>query len=155
MGYDVEIQEIQPRPIAVARATVRPTEIGVALTRALLPRVYQFLTAHSLTPSGPPIAIYHEFGASQVVLEGGVPVNAAFSGAGDVRSSELPGGRVAVTRHIGPYHELGAAHDAIRAWLAERGLTAVRPIWEIYPMPPGGEPDSAKLVTEVYWLLSD
>ena len=155
MAYDVEIQEIQPRPIAVARATVRPAEIGVTLTRDLLPRVYQFLTARGLTPSGPPVAIYHEFGANQVVLEGGVPVSAGFSGDGVVRSSELPGGRVAMTRHLGPYEKLGAAHDAIRAWLAERGLQAVRPIWEVYPMPPGGEPDSAKWLTEVFWLLAE
>jgi effector-binding domain-containing protein len=153
MAHDVEIRDLQPQPIASVRTTTTPAEIGATLTQTLLPRVYAFLADHHLTPSGPPVAVYHEFGPDRVVLEGGVPVAAAFQGDGTVQPSELPGGRVATTRHIGPYERLGETHDAIHQWIADHGHQLAGPTWEVYWMPPGGEPDPGKLVTGVFWKI--
>ncbi|MGH2459752.1 MAG: GyrI-like domain-containing protein [Chloroflexota bacterium] len=153
MEYQVELREIQPRFVARAGGSCPASAVGDTLTRVLLPRVYQFLAARRIAPAGPPIALYHEFSADRARLEGAVPVDATFDGDDEVQPGALPGGRVATTRHVGPYHELGAAHDAVVRWIRDRGYRAVRPNWEVYPMPPGGEPDPARLVTEIYWPI--
>lgn len=153
MPYDIEIRDIAPQPIASVRITTTPPEVGVALTQNLLPRVYGFLSDHQIVPSGPPVAVYHDWAPDRVGLEGGVLVAAPISGDGTVTASELPGGRAAVTRHVGPYVGLGEAHEAVRHWILANGQEILGPSWEIYHMPPGGEPDSAKWTTEVFWRI--
>ena len=64
------------------------------------------------------------------------------------RVRPLPGGPVAVTRHVGPYATLGLAHHALVAWAQERGLDATGPLREAYLNDPD-EVDPDALVTEV------
>jgi effector-binding domain-containing protein len=152
MDYHVEVREIQPQPIACIRATTIPSEVGVTLTRNLSV-VYGFLGRQQVTPSGPPVSVYDEFQPDRVVFAAGVPVARPIQGDGTVASGELPGGRVAVTHHVGPYDGLGAAHAAVRRWIADHGYTIVDPTWESYPMPHGGEPDPSKVVTELFYPI--
>lgn len=154
MTYDIEIRVIQPRPIASSRATTTPEQVGSVLTQTLLPGVYAFIQARGLAVNGPPVAVYHRFEPDQVELEAGVPVAAEFEGDDRVQRSVIPGGSVAATRHVGPYEGLGAAYTALRQWIADHGYQIVGPAWESYPMPPGGEPDPARLTTDVFWLVA-
>ena len=153
MDYQIELRELTPRWIASSQGTCTPGEIGDTLTKVLLPRVYRFLAARSIPPAGPPMAVYDEFSADRVVFAGGVPVGATFEGDDEVQPRQLPGGRVAVTRHVGPYSGLSAAYAAIQEWARAGNYRLGTPSWESYPMPPGGEPDPAKWVTEVYWPI--
>ncbi len=153
MEYQIEIREIQPRWIASASATCTPETIGDTLTKVLLPRVYRFLTDRKIAPAGPPVAVYDGFAPDRVLLSGGVPVAASFDGDDEVKPRELPGGRVVTTVHVGPYSGLGPAYAAIQEWAKARNDRLGTPSWEVYPMPPGGEPDPAKWVTEIYWSV--
>jgi effector-binding domain-containing protein len=67
-----------------------------------------------------------------------------------VTASELPAGQAAVTVHRGSYAGLGAAHQAVLGWCAERDLALSGTRWEIYG--PHHE-DQTQAWTEVYWLL--
>jgi effector-binding domain-containing protein len=150
--YDVSLREVQSQPIASIRATTSPEEIGKTLTGDLS-RIYGLLAQQGIRPIGPPVAVYYEFEPNRVVFESGVPVAGAFQSDGEIKPSALPSGRAAFVRHVGPYQGLGGAHEAIRQWIEANGHVHLGLTWEIYPMPPGGEPDSAKLVTEVYWRV--
>jgi effector-binding domain-containing protein len=151
--YTVEVREIQAQPIAAVRVTTTPAELSTAIGPAL-GKVYRFLGDHGIAPSGPPIVLYEKFEPDRVLFDAGTPVPSAFEGDGTVESRALPAGRVAATQHVGPYRALGGAYDAIRHWSADHGEKLSGPSWEVYWMPPGGEPDESKLFTEVFWRIA-
>ncbi len=153
MTSDVEIREVPSQPAALVRASTPASEIGSVLPR-VIGNAYEFIRRNGIAPSGPPIAVYYEFQPGQVSYAGGVPVGAAFPGDSTVESSALPSGRVAFARHLGPYSGLGETYDAIQRWATDNGYALTLPCWESYPMPPGGEPDESKLVTEVFYPIA-
>jgi hypothetical protein len=103
--------------------------------------------ALGVAPAGPPFIRYLETG-ERFVLELGVPVPAGIDG--DLEDSELPGGRVAVLRHVGPYDGLPQAFEQLRDWIAASGEQIAGPGWESYLTDPRTEPDSSSWVTDVY-----
>ena len=73
-----------------------------------------------------------------------------------VRIIQMPGGRHAVARHVGPYEELMTAyHRLFTAWLPDSGEEAAdRPCFEIYLNTPQDTPP-AELITDVHLPLQD
>ena len=65
-------------------------------------------------------------------------------------STETPAGEVATTLHVGPYDQLAAAHDAIRAWRAANDRSFAGHSWEIYG---DWSDDPTRLETRVLYLL--
>jgi effector-binding domain-containing protein len=64
-------------------------------------------------------------------------------------ASELPAGLVAKTIHIGPYAELGVAHQAVLTWCAATSLRTTGTRWEIY-----GPHDPVEPWTEICYELA-
>jgi effector-binding domain-containing protein len=94
-------------------------------------------------------------GDGQFDVETGVPVAKTIDGNATVQPSELPGGTVATTVHIGPYDGLGAAHEALQAWAREHDKTPAGGPWESYVTGPGRESDPSKYKTILYLPLED
>lgn len=65
----------------------------------------------------------------------------------------LPAGPVAVTRHTGPYEEVGLAEHALHAWVEEHALVPAGPIREVYLNDPARTAPDA-LETEVLLPVS-
>lgn len=150
MTYTVERREIEARPTAVIRTTTVPQELAKVFSE-LLPEVAAYLEGAGVDGAGPSFARYFEFRPDRVDMEVGFIVPAAVAGGGRVSPSELPAGEVAVTWHVGPYATLAGAYQAIEAWVAEQGLSANGPSWEVYWTDPQVEPDSSTWRTEVVW----
>src|SRR5204863_7472180 len=114
------------------------------------------------TPAGPPYGRYHEFGPETADVEIGIPVVAPVANlrplaecqAGEIGSSELPGGRAALTVHQGSYDGLKATYDRLRQWIAANGFDAGPGPWESYINDPTEVSDSSQLRTEVVWPLA-
>ena len=85
-----------------------------------------------------------------MVIEVGVQVPSPFAGEGDVRESHVPGGRAAVTTHVGPYDKLDDAAQAVMGWLHDQGLGHPSLDYEVYG---DWEDDPAKQTTELVFLL--
>lgn len=116
----------------------------------MLGRPWAFLGKHpGLRTDGHNVAIYWE-DAGQGSVEVGVQVVRRFEATDEVICSATPSGTVARTAHIGPYNQLGAAHDAVREWCRENGREIAPPFWEIYG---DWEEDPAKLRNDVLYLL--
>lgn len=152
MNYDFEIRELRPEPILGIRATTTPDEIGATLAK-ILPRVHSFAQKRGYEMASPPLSIYHAYNEERVEIEGGVTLLRKGSGEGEIRAGMLPGGRAAVTVHVGPYEGLKEAYQELEAWIQLQGKEASGPPWEIYWTDPGEEPDSSKWKTEIYWPL--
>lgn len=130
MTYDVELVELEPQPVAVMCSTQPAAGIGAFLGHAF-GAVMQVIGAQGLAPSGIPFARYRMAG-DQFEIEAGFPVSGPVTADGDVEPSELPGGTAAQTMHVGAYDAVGAAYEALQAWLADNGWQPSGAPWEQY-----------------------
>jgi AraC family transcriptional regulator len=75
---------------------------------------------------------------------------------GDVKRHEIPAGTYARYRHIGPYHKLADAYEAICAkWIPANGYElAEAPSFEVYQNDPANTPEE-QLITDIYLQLID
>lgn len=146
MGHEVTLRTMEARPTVVVPATTTWARFP-SLWRELLDEVWACLRAAD---------IHH---ARNVMLylddvphvEVGVELSPACPLTGSVVASALPGGPVAMTTHRGPYAGLGAAHQAVKDWIAAHGHERAGPWWEVYGP---HRDDPAEVWTEVYYLLA-
>jgi effector-binding domain-containing protein len=139
MATDPEIRELSPQH-AVVEVTVTDAAGIPAAVDSGFPRLFGRLADLGVEPAGPPYIRYLRTGA-EMELELGIPV-----GPDAGQSSGLPGGRVAVLRHVGPFSGLRDACERLQEWAGDR---AAGPFWESYVTNPREEPDSSKWVTEI------
>ncbi len=139
MSTDPEIRELSPQP-AVVEVTVTDDAGIPAAVDSGFPRLFGRLADLGVEPAGPPYIRYLRTGA-EMELELGIPV-----GPDAGQSSGLPGGRVAVLRHVGPFSGLRDACERLQEWAGER---AAGPFWESYLTNPREEPDASRWITEI------
>jgi effector-binding domain-containing protein len=150
VSYEIKLKEASPQPIASILLHTKQQDLGRVLPPTI-DRLFAHLANASQTPAGAPVAIYHSFTEEGVDVEVGVPVSHPVSGEGDIKASELPGGSVACTLHVGPYDDLSAVHDAVYNWTREHGHEVVGPPREAYLTNPRDIQDPAQHQTEVAW----
>jgi effector-binding domain-containing protein len=147
---DVQVQRAEATPLAVVRR-----QVGLSELASVVPEccglVWEAVKAQRV-PAGRHVALYWD---ASIRLEVGVELQGAFVDDGDVVASATPAGMVASTIHLGPYGGLGAAHDAIRRWCAERGHRLAGPSWEIYGhWRPEWDADPSQIRTDVCYLIA-
>jgi effector-binding domain-containing protein len=128
MEYDVRLEQVNSRPIAVVRRRASLQELAKVIPDAC-GTVWNVVRAQKITGAGRHVALYWD---DEFNLEVGVELEATFDGHGEVVGSATPAGIVASAVHFGPYNQLPAAHQAIRRWCANHGHTIAGPNWEIY-----------------------
>ena len=151
MAYDVRVEQVPSRPLAVVKRRTAPHELSKVVPDAC-GLVWNVLRAQQLPGAGRHVAVYLD---DQINLEVGVELDAPFVGSGEVIGSATPAGLVAATVHYGPYGLLHGAHDAIHAWCASNGHKLAGPRWEIYGhWQPEWNSDPSQICTEVCYLLA-
>jgi hypothetical protein len=128
MEYDVRLEHLDSRPLAVVRRRASSQELSRVVPDAC-GIVWSVIRAQHVEGAGRHVAIYLD---GRINLEVGVELGAPFAGHGEVVGSATPSGPVATTTHYGPYGLLHEAHAAIRLWCKDNGLTMAGPNWEIY-----------------------
>lgn len=123
-------------------------ENGSEIYASAFEEVLQKIEAEGLVISGQPLAFGNEWDedAGTYEMEIGIPVvegGKSFGGGSAVKAS-----------YYGPYEGSGAAHEAVATYMAIKGYMPVAAPWEVYVTDPGEEPDPAKWLTEVYYLVS-
>jgi hypothetical protein len=150
MNYDIRLEQVSSRPLAVVRRRARPQELSKVVPDAC-GTVWSVVRARQIPGAGRHVAVYLD---SQINLEVGVELEAPFAGYGEVIGSATPAGTVATTTHFGPYGQLHAAHDAIRQWCRNNGYALTGPNWEIYGhWKDEWNSDPAKITTDIFYLL--
>ena len=149
MKYDVRIQSIAERHLAVVRRRLKWSELGGNLI-PLLDRVYVQICSGKVIQSGQNVFVYRDGAKEGVTVEVGVEVAGRFEDVEDVVYSNTPPGEVASTLHIGPYSHLGTAYDALAQWCKDHRHPRANTYWEVYG---DWHEDPNKLETEVFYLL--
>ena len=139
-------------------AVVRHDGVTVTDLRDLFDSTYSkvalALGAQSNPPAGPAIAVYEGDVASTFSIEIGFPVERVFDETDGVRPSTLPGGRLAVSTHVGPYDSLPGAWESLMAFVSAQGLRPGDRMGEVYVTEPSPTTDPATLRTDLYVPVS-
>jgi effector-binding domain-containing protein len=147
MHGEMRIAEQPHVNTAVVKTHVTLDELPQVMGQAF-GKVYEVAARQHVEPTLP-FARYLGFGP-EIDLEAGMLVREAIDPDGDVASGELPEGRVVSTIHLGPYDELAQTYADMQRYMAENGLEAAGPMWEVYLTDPGAEPDPQKWRTEIF-----
>jgi effector-binding domain-containing protein len=145
-----EVVTVAPRLVAVVRRQVAVGQVSKHII-SWFDLVYAQVRAGKVRQQGHNVALYRPAStAGMLDVECGVEVGARFEAAGEVVCSEIPGGRVIHSIHIGPYHLLGQTYDAAASFARREGLRQTGVNWEIYG---DWNEDPARLRTDVFQLL--
>lgn len=151
MQYDVHVKQSPPEVVVTQRCHTTLPELGKVM-HATLARV-----ATSVDPKdasrGAPFAVYYNepFRPDDIDVEMGLPVaaDATVTEVKGVHRRELCGGPVAYTLHEGPYSTIGAAYEALYAWIEGHGHHRTGPPREIYLVGPGQGVEAKDFRTEI------
>jgi effector-binding domain-containing protein len=150
MEYDVRLEQLSSRPLAVVRRRAASHELSNVVPDAC-GAVWNVVRSQQVTGAGRHVAVFLD---DQVNLEIGVELDAPFAGYGEVVGSATPPGPVATTTHYRPYGLLHEAHEAIRLWCRNNGHTLAGPNWEIYGhWKDEWNTDPTKICTDVFCLI--
>src|SRR5262249_7184119 len=148
-SYEIRVTDVAPIPTVVVRRHANSAQLSQVVPAAC-GAVWEFIRARSVR-AGRNVALYL---SAQVELEAGAEALGPIAPEGEIIASQLPGGRVATTRHLGPYAGLGAAHRAVREWCESHRLALAVPNWEIYGhWQDAWNTDPSRIETDVYYLL--
>ena len=146
----VQLQQIGSIPLAVIRRRASPSELSRVVPECC-GLVWNAVRAQQ-AKAGRHVAIYWD---GSVRLEVGVELEGSFVEQGDVVRSATPGGVVASVTHLGPYSELGAAHDAVRDWCKSNCHRLAGPNWQIYGhWLPAWNANPSEIRTDVFYQVA-
>ncbi len=151
--YRVELRQLATQPAAVIHETVEMADLGEWMGK-VFGEVEAYLREMGVAPAGPPFSRYFSMPDDGVDVESGFPTATTVARRGRITPTELPGGSVAVTTHMGPYETVSAAYEAIGQWLVEQGRHPAGPFWEVYYTDPTEVPDPSQWRTDVFQPLA-
>lgn len=131
MRYETQFVDLQAQHVAVVCGHVAPDELPEFLGSAF-GEVIRVLDKQGLHPTGAPFGRYLPTDDGGFDVEVGFPCSDVVKPEGRVEASELPGGRVARTLHVGAYGEVAAAYEAAISWLTDEGCVVRGAPWECY-----------------------
>ncbi|MDY0019877.1 MAG: GyrI-like domain-containing protein [Anaerolineae bacterium] len=131
MTYECEIKETAAQPTLSMRITTAVQDLPQAMGN-----VYQavalYLQELGEAPVGAPFSIYYNMDMEALDVEIGYPVAKALPGKGEIKASEMPGGKIATCIYTGPYSDMAPAYDALTQWVQEQSYTPTGVTYEIY-----------------------
>src|SRR6266853_4917982 len=147
---DVQFAHVESVPLAVVRRQARPAELARVVPEGC-GLVWSFIRAQKLK-GGRHVAIYWD---GAIHLDVGVELDGSFAEGGEVVRSATPAGLAAFVTHLGPYGQLGAAHQAIRDWCSAHNHRLAGPNWEIYGhWQSAWDKDPSRIRTDVFYQLA-
>jgi DNA-binding transcriptional MerR regulator len=153
MPYDITVRELAPERVLRIRLTTRMDELG-RVTGPALEEVAKELAEQGVAPSGPAFLICPLPGEDgRVDIEAGWPVAAQVRAGGRAEPGELPGGRAAVTEHVGPYDQVEPVYRALTDWMTAHGEQPSSAPIERYLTTPSAGLDPSAYRTEIAWPL--
>ena len=156
MPYEVEIIEETAQLVAATKVHTNLRDIGNDIG-AGFGSLMQAMGREGVTPSGPPLIVYHDVIDEETDgdLEICVPVAGPISGDSEVYGRELEAATVATALHRGPYQEIAAAYHTITGWISEHGHEMAGPPREIYLNDPQTVPPEELLTRVEFPICSE
>jgi effector-binding domain-containing protein len=155
------IETRMDQPYVAIPVSVRIEELG-SVVPLLTDRVFDWLAARGIAPTGPPFWRYVVVDMeNKLELETGAPVASPVEGDGEIRTGVLPAGRYATVVHAGHPDTLVTATRDLLQWASARGFEwdADGNRWgcrlEEYLSDPAEVPDMSQWQTRLAFRLRD
>ncbi|MGE5225089.1 MAG: GyrI-like domain-containing protein [Omnitrophica WOR_2 bacterium] len=151
MSYQCEIIERPVQPALSVRRTVPVQELPQAFGQAF-GQIAQYLQECGEAPAGPPFTAYFNMDMQALEIEIGMPVGRTLPGKGEIQFGQMPSGKFGACLHVGPYPDIGAAYEALSAYLQGQGYQPSGVSYEIYLNSPTDTPPQ-ELRTQILFPL--
>lgn len=153
MNDEIEVRQLTEQPTVSIREQVARDMIRPMLAERVT-EIEAFIAGRRGQSTGVPFARLHNYGEvrrDDLDLEVGVPTTEAVDCPADTAfdANRLPGGPAAVLRYRGPYEEIGAAYERLRAWIRDGDYEAQGAPWESFI----GDLESDDWEVEIVWPL--
>lgn len=132
--------------------TTTPVEKLSEVMGSCYGEIMQYLGPKGVQPAGPPFAIYYNMDMSNLDVEIGFPVAKKQESSGRINAGKIPGGKAAVTVHVGPYEKIEEAYNRLTAFVKEQNLQTGSLCYEFYLNDPASTPPE-QLKTEIFFQL--
>ena len=151
MSYKCEIKEHPTKPALTVRKKVSVQELPqvLGMTYGI---IAQYLGELGEQPIGPPFVAYYNMDMQNLDIEIGFPVSKKLPEKGDIKASEMAGGKVATCLHTGPYDKIEPAYNTLNKWIEDNGYEATGVAYEIYLNDPRETPPQ-ELQTQILFPL--
>jgi DNA-binding transcriptional MerR regulator len=156
--YEVRLERVEAQTVIGIRNFVAWQDVETVMGVGFAD-LSETLAHQHQAPTGAPIAIYHHTNDTMAEATDGmdtelaIPVRQPLVETERVKNSTLPAGVAAVTTHIGAYHEVTKAYQAIQGWLQAHGHESAGLNLEVYLTNPTTTPNPRDYRTEIYWLI--
>lgn len=152
MKYEFRVLQVPERPLMAIHEQARG---GPDLSQKIIAGsklIWPYLRSNQ-AETGHNVVVYRNYDRDAGVMTIDVAVQiaaAGLAGDGKIVPSSTPGGLVATTVHMGPYHELGNASSALHEFCKTHDHPIIGPTWEEYG---DWSDDPSKLRTDVFVLI--
>lgn len=152
--FEIKEMDLPARYYIGIRETIKMEDITAHLAENF-PKVFGAVAQKGLEMAGMPSGLYYTWDEATSTTEflqaAPLKENATIEGFETV---ELPASKALVIDYYGAYEGIGAAHEAMEAYLKEKGYTSRPPAIEEYVTDPGQEPDPAKWLTQLVYFIN-
>ena len=143
----MELSEQRGKPALYIRTKTDlsslPKVIGTAFGE-----IFNYLNQISEQPADAPYTAYYNLDMQDLDVEMGFPVRRQLPGRGEIKSGEIPGGKVVSCMYKGSYTRMEEPYNNIFNWIEENGFEPKGVYYEYYYNSPDDVPES-ELLTKI------
>ncbi|SET16589.1 effector-binding domain-containing protein [Natronincola peptidivorans] len=151
MNYKIELTEEAIQPVLSIRTRTTVDNLSEEIGKAY-GVILQYLKEIGEEPLGVAFAAYYNMDMQDLDVEMGFPVSKPLEGKGEIKASEIPGGKQVSCMYKGPYKEMEPTYNAMMQWMKDNGHTATGAAYEFYYNSPMDVPES-ELLTKIVFPL--
>jgi len=131
MSHECEIREQLPQPALAIRTRTPVQNLSQVIDDAYR-TITQYLEQAGEQPAGPMFVGYYNRDMNDLDVEVGFPVSPGLEGNDRIHPTEIPGGKVGICLHTGPYHEAGPAYEDLTKMVKNQGFETTGVAYESY-----------------------
>jgi len=152
-GYEIIDYEVPARVYLTVRDTASPLTITSKLT-FLYKKISLYLKTNNLSPTGPPMAIFHNFSDQKYDIEACMPISSIVEVPKGLNCVEKNVQQAVMVKYFGSYKSISLAYSALNSYIKDKGLVINGPPWEEYVTNPSLEADSNLVQTNIYYPVN-
>jgi len=151
--YEILDFEMPARVLISTRDTASPRTVSIKLS-GMYKKISKFLKSRNLSPTGSPLAIFHNYTKGSFDIEACMPVASMVEVPEGLSCTVKVPQKTILFRYFGPYKYISGAYNAMQMYINDNALQVSGPVWEEYVTNPLMEPDSSKWQTNIYYPLN-
>ncbi len=149
-GFEITDYTVPAQILLSLRDTASQATISSKLSTMYM-KVARFMKSGNLTPSAPPLAIFHNCADSIFDIEACIPIDTLTPVKDGLKCTLKESAKTVMIKYFGPYHSIKGAYNALQTCINNRELKVAGPPWEEYVSNPNMESDSGKWQTNIYY----